>query len=223
VSDGEGQDLGPLPAGRHGYSREQVAHNQRERLIAALAQVVNERGYNEITIADVTAAAQVSRRTFYEHFDSKEACFLGAFDVVVEHLHRLVEEACRPIPDWTDQVVAGVGTVLDFFVAEPELARLCMVDSLTAGPVAAERYRDAITGFTPLLHPGRARRDSSLALPNSTEDTVVGSLASVMTRAIVSGEGAELKRLMPDFVAFVLMPYIGPKEAHRIADEASAA
>jgi AcrR family transcriptional regulator len=220
VSSEESQDLGPLPAGRHGYSREQVAHSQHERLIAALTQVVNERGYNEVTIADITAAAQVSRRTFYEHFDSREACFLAAFDVVVEHLLRLIEEATEPIPDWPHRVSAALAVVLRFFAAEPELARLCMVESLTAGPAVTERYREVILGFTPLLKPGREERAQAQALPDSTEDTIVGSVASVISRSIMSGETAELEKLLSDFIGFTLMPYLGPEEARRIAAEA---
>jgi AcrR family transcriptional regulator len=221
VAAEESRELGPLPAGRHGYSREQVSHNQRERLIAALAQVVNERGYPDVTIADITAAAHVSRRTFYEHFDSKEACFLAAFDTLVEYLHRLINDAIEPVEDWPHRVVAGLGALLRFFVAEPELARLCMVESLTAGPTVAERYREVIVGFAPLLKPGREGRSGAQSLPDSTEATIIGSVASVITRSIMSGEIADLEDLLPDFTAFVLMPYLGPKKAKEIAAAAA--
>ncbi len=217
----ESHELEPLPAGRHGYSREQVSHNQRERLIAALAQVVNERGYNEITIADITAAAHVSRRTFYEHFESREQCFLAAFDVVMAHLHRLIADATAPYDDWPHQVLAGLRAVLAFFASEPELAHLCMVDSLTAGPTVAEHYREEIFSFKPLLVPGRRERNSPRPLPDSTEDTLIGSVASVLTRQVVSAP-ADLEQLLPDFMAFILMPYLGPDEANRIAAEAAA-
>jgi hypothetical protein len=109
--------------------------------------------------------------------------------------------------------------LLRFFVAEPELARLCMVDSLTAGPAAAERYREVILGFAPLLQPGREERAAPRSLPDSTEDTIIGSLASVITRSIMAGETAQLEQLLPDFTNFVLMPYLGPGEARRIAEE----
>ena len=56
------EELGPLPAGRHGFSREQVAHNQRERLIAGLAEAIAENGYSGTTIAHITRHAAVSRR-----------------------------------------------------------------------------------------------------------------------------------------------------------------
>ena len=53
------EELGPLPAGRHGYSREQVAHHQRERLIAGLAEAVAEKGYAAVTLTDIVGHAKV--------------------------------------------------------------------------------------------------------------------------------------------------------------------
>ena len=127
-------DLGPLPSGRHGLTPEQVAHHQRERLIAALAEAVVSQGYAKVTITDITRLAAVSRRTFYEHFESKEACFLAAFEIVIEHVHRLLEEAIAPIADWPHQILAGLRALLGFFDSEPDLAHLCLVDALTACP-----------------------------------------------------------------------------------------
>src|SRR6187455_2663699 len=71
-------ELAGLPPGRHGLPREFVAHNQRERLIAGLAEAVAENGYAGTTIAHIPRQAAVSRRTFYEHFSSKDECFIAA-------------------------------------------------------------------------------------------------------------------------------------------------
>jgi AcrR family transcriptional regulator len=215
----ENEELEPLQPGSHGFTREQVVYHQRERLIAALATVVSERGYVDITVADITAAARVSRRTFYEHFEGKEQCFLAAFDVVVDHLHELISNAIEQVPDWPHKILAGLRATLRFFAAEPALAHLLLVDSLTAGPAVAERYREVIFSFGPLLEPGREHRTSSAPLPEA--DTVIGSIASVLARSIAVGETAELERLVPDFAEFILMPYLGPEEAARIAAEAS--
>lgn len=212
-------DLGPLPPGRHGFSREQVEAHQRERLIAGLAEAVAEHGYNPVTIGHITKAAKVSRRAFYQQFESKEECFLAAFEVVIEHMRELITEAIAPIPDWPHRVVAGLHALLAFLASDPTLARLCLVDSLTAGPAIAGRFGEAITGFRPLLEPGRAERRSPRPLPDSTEDSLIGALASLISRSVAAGEAERLPELLPDFVEFVLMPYLGPDEAHRLARE----
>jgi AcrR family transcriptional regulator len=69
----------PLPRGRHGLPREVVQSNQRARLLAGAAKAVEERGFASVTIGDIVRHAAVSRRTFYEHFASKEECFKAAF------------------------------------------------------------------------------------------------------------------------------------------------
>ena len=97
-----------------------------------------------------------------------------------------------------------------------------MVHSLTAGPAVAEHYREVIPSFVPLLKPGRTQRADSLALPDSTEEMLIGSLATALTRLIMADDIDNLDRLTPDLTAFVLMPYLGPEEARRIAAEAAA-
>ncbi len=219
----EEEELGPLPSGRHGFSREQVAAHQRERMIAGLAAAVAKVGYNAVTIGHITNEARVSRRAFYQHFDGKEACFLAAFDVVIAHLGELIRSAVEPEPNWPHRVVAGLRSGLEFFAAEPDLARLCMVESVNAGPAVAERFQEAVTGIASLLAEGRSERSNPRPLPASTEESLVGALVSMASRSIASGEPERLVDLLPDFAEFVLMPYLGPEEANRLAVAASSA
>ncbi len=159
------ETLGPLPAGRHGFSREQVAHNQRERLIAGLATAVAEKGYRAVTITDITKEARVSRRVFYENFEGKEECFLAAFEVVVGHIRELAAEAVAAIDDWPQRAIAAARAVLAFFADEPDLARLCLVESQAAGPAVSARFHEAVHEVVPLpgAGPRRARERSRAA------------------------------------------------------------
>ena len=210
-------ELGPLPAGRHGFSREQVAHNQRERLIAGLATAVAEHGYNAVTITHITKAAAVSRRVFYENFEGKEECFLAAFDVVAAHIRDLVAEAVESAPDWPHRAVAAAREVLAFLASEPDLARLCLVESQSAGPAMAKRFHEAVRELVPPLERGRSERSSERPLPPNTEDSTIGALVSLAARKVAAGEAAELGDLLPDFTQFILSPYLGPDEAERLA------
>ncbi|HYG96918.1 MAG TPA: helix-turn-helix domain-containing protein, partial [Solirubrobacterales bacterium] len=130
MEDGE---LRPLRGGRHNLSPEVVAFNQRERLLAAVARVTEERGYSEMTVADVIKLAAVSRRTFYEHFANKEAAFLAAYDAVDDHLHSVLAAAAEGREEWSDRVVAVIAALIDFFAGRPDLARLYLVEALALG------------------------------------------------------------------------------------------
>jgi AcrR family transcriptional regulator len=209
--------LGPLPAGRHGYSREQVAHNQRERLIAGLATAVAEHGYQAVTITHITKEARVSRRVFYANFEGKEECFLAAFDVVVDHIRELAAEAAAAKAEWPAKAVAASRAVLAFLAAEPDLARLCLVESQSAGPRIAARLHEAVQEVVPFLDQGRAERPGARELPPTTEESTIGALVMLASRKVAAGEAAQLEDLLPDFAEFILAPYLGAEEAVRFA------
>lgn len=215
------EELGPLPAGRHGFSREQVAHHQRERLIAGLAEAVAEKGYAAVTLTDVVKHAKVSRRVFYANFESKEQCFLAAFEVVVDHLRELVGEAVEGIDGWPLQALAATRAALAFLATEPDLARLCLVESRGAGPAVTARFNQAVGEMAPLLARGRAERPEGGRLPASTEDSTIGSLVSLVHRRVAAGETGQLEDLLPDCAELVLLPYLGAIEAARLARAAA--
>jgi AcrR family transcriptional regulator len=217
----EEEALGPLPAGRHGFSREQVAHNQRERLIAGLASAVAEHGYAAVTITHITKEARVSRRVFYANFESKEECFLAAFEVVVGHIRELAEESIATIDDWPHQAIAASRAVLVFLAAEPDLARLCLVESQSAGPAVTARFHEAVQEVVPFLERGRDERQGERELPPTTEESVIGALALLTSRKVAAGEAERLEDLLPDFAEFVLAPYLGAEEATRLARPAA--
>lgn len=210
-------ELGPLPAGRHGFSREQVAHNQRERLIAGLATAVAEHGYQAVTITHITKQAKVSRRVFYANFEGKQECFLAAFEVVVGHIRQLAAEAVAAIEDWPHQAIAASHAVLAFLASEPELARLCLVESQSAGPTIAARLHEAVHEVVPFLERGRAQREAERELPPTTEESTLGALIMLASRKVAAGEADRLEDLLPDFAEFILAPYLGAEEASRLA------
>jgi AcrR family transcriptional regulator len=220
---GEAEDYPPelarLPPGRHGLPREFVTHNQRERLIAGIAEAIAEYGYSGTTIAHITRAAAVSRRTFYEHFSSKDECFVAAYDTVMKELRERVSAAFDETEEWPEAIKAGIEAMLHFLAAEPNLARLCMVEALVAGPAVVERYDAAIQSFVPYFQEGREGRPPEVLsrLSPTTEEALVGGMVSLISRRIIAGKAEELEELLPDLVEFTLTPYLGSAEAAEIA------
>ena len=214
-------DLGPLPGGHHGLSPEQVAESQRERLLAGAAHAVAERGYRATTITEIVRAASVSSRAFYTHFDSKEECFLAAFDAVVAHLRDLAADAVEPVPDWPHKVIAALRAALRFFAAEPDLARLCLIEPITASPEIATHFRDVVVSCISYLEPGRAERAEAAELPESTEDSLLGGLIALTSRSILAENHDSLEQRLPDLIDFALSPYLGPEAAKELAREAA--
>jgi AcrR family transcriptional regulator len=205
--------LRPLHGGRHSIPADVLAHNQRERLIAALASCVAEHGYNATTITQITTAASVSRRTFYEHFAGKEECFVAAYDALDTYLGMLMAEAVEQHDGWPDQVAAALTALISFLASRPNFARMYLLESAVVGEaMAGPRERTALR-FVALLEPGRDRRD----LDPGIEDGLVGGIVTLLGRRLLVGDAAELERFIPAVIEFALAPYLGGDEARRTA------
>jgi AcrR family transcriptional regulator len=211
------EELGPLPGGHHGLSRKQILDSQRERLLAAISAEVVAHGYRATKLVDIVKLASVSTRDFYDSFDSKEDCFLAAFEIVDEYLRRLVSEAAAAEADWPSQVVSGLRAVLEFCAVEPDLARLCLIESVSATPTIALRFREAVLACIPALARGRGELPPGRTLPDSIEDSLLGGLISQTARRLLSEDPQALPDLLPDLVDFVLNPYLGAGRASELA------
>lgn len=208
---------GRVPPGRHELPREFVAQHQRTRIIEALAAEIEERGYRAVTVADIVRRAGIARNTFYENFSSKEDCFLAASEYAVAEALRRVLEAAEGVEEWPLQVKAGLSAFLGYVVAEPALARTCIVEALSAGPAAVERYERSIQAFVPFFRLGRDAAPGGAELPRTLEETIVGGIFWILYQRIVMGQMEGTEELLPELVEFALTPYLGPEEAKRAA------
>jgi len=151
--ESEPERAGPrkLPPGRHGLPRQFVLHNQRGRLVEAAMHVFGTRSFGEARVADVLERAAISRKTFYEQFADKEACFMAAYEAASVRVRDAVRVAAREQNGWDDSVHAGIEALLQFLASEPELARLLVVEVTGAGPSALRRRADAVRSFAAML------------------------------------------------------------------------
>lgn len=70
--------------------------SQRQRLLDAMIACCAEKTFPRTTIADIVAAASVSRTTFYKRFTGKRDCFDAAVDSCVGQLQAVAEARTRP-------------------------------------------------------------------------------------------------------------------------------
>jgi AcrR family transcriptional regulator len=203
------------PPGRQRLSRQFIAAHQRSRIIAALAEETTASSYRAVTVADIVRRAGIARNTFYENFASKEDCFLATQDLAVGEALRRVVEAAGAEETWEGRLAAGLGAFLAYVAEEPALARTCIVESLSAGDAARERYERSLQAFVPLFEIGRKMSSQREQLPGTLEETLIGGIFSVVYRRIVLGETEQIERLLPDLLDFALIPYIGAESAQR--------
>jgi AcrR family transcriptional regulator len=212
-----------LPRGRHGLPREAVADSQRVRILTAMIDVVAARGYTETRVVDVIGTAGVSRKTFYELFDSKEDCFLAAYDIL---LGRVLEEAesgfgLQPGAPWPERVEAGLRALLGHLAAHPEEARFALVEVLAAGPKALARRDAALRQFTGFIETGRS--ESTVDLPGSTAQTIAGGVSELLYSEVLHGAAARLPARLPELVFLIVLPFLGAERAAAERDRARVA
>ena len=205
-----------LPRGRHGLSREYIAEHQRARLFGAVAVVLDNKGYAGTTVSAVAGEAGISKSDFYNQFESKDDCFLAAYDAAVERLRAEVLLACGAREGWAPSVCAGLEAALAALSAAPAEANLLLVEGLCAGPEVCARFRRAVESFVPYLRQGALPAAGRDRAAPAADEAVVGGIASLVGRRVLAGEGARLNRFFPELAEFALSPYLGVAEARRI-------
>ena len=199
-----------LPPGRHGLPREFVLDNQRQRILTAVSEVVSDLGYAAMTVEDIIKAAGVSRRTFYEHFKSKEESFLASYEDISKQLMAAISAAFNRSDSFVTRVEDCMGAFLSLLAAEPAYANMCIVEVLVAGPSALERRNAVMREFAELIEKGAAEELPKPARPPAlTSETLVGGVHEVIYARILRGETAQLPNLLPDLTFSVLLPYVG--------------
>lgn len=177
--------------------------------MAAVADAVSETGYVAMTVEDIISLAGVSRRTFYDHFRSKEDAFLAAYDGVSAQLYAQVAGAYRGAPAGMEQLREALATFLQFLAREPAFAQMCIVEVLAAGDNALERRDRLMRDFATLFDEAGRSLGGHQVLPSLTAEAIVGGVYEVVYKRVQRDETSTLPDLLPDLLYFGVVPFVG--------------
>lgn len=210
--------LSQVKPGGHPLRREVVVHHQRERILAAVVELVAERGYRAVSVAAIIKQAKTGRLKFYELFDSKQDCFLAAYDAGLAEASSRAQAALEKAGDsFADRLDASIAALLGYLDERPDLARAMVVEAPLLGAAMADRKGSTLAAFEPLL--AGARADAKKAkLPADLEESILDGLYWLLYDAILTGKPKRLTKLRPALVEFALMPFIGPAAAQATAE-----
>ena len=174
-------DAGSEPAGH------------RERLIAAMAASIVEKGYRDTTVADVVRIARTSRRNFYEHFDDRDACFLALFDATNDAMMEQIAAAVHPDQRLNEQVDNAVDAYIENVIEQPVLYSSFVRELPGLGQAGAERGLATLERFAEMLIGlvDAARREQpqigARALTMDTAIIVIGGLRELAVISLQRG------------------------------------
>jgi AcrR family transcriptional regulator len=191
-------------------------------MLGAMVEVVGERGAPGASVAHIVDRAGISRRTFYEHFEDREDCFLAAFDYALARARETVVPAYTAGGAWRERVRAGLSALLAFFDEQPGLGALLVIDALGAGPRALARRTELLDALIAVVDGGRSEVRVGQEPPPLAADGVVGAVfnvlhARMLERRLGSGQAASapLLALVNPFMSMMVMPYLGTAAARR--------
>lgn len=123
----------------------------RQRLLDGLASAIEANGYRTTTVADVVRAARTSRRTFYEHFDSKEACFVALLTDANQDMILQISAAVDQRAPWPAQVRQAVSAWIECTESRPAITLSWIRDVPSLGTAARELQRDVMAALVTMI------------------------------------------------------------------------
>lgn len=194
----------------------------RARIFEAMACAVAERGFAAVTIGDIVRAGRISRRTFYEHFQDKEHCFVETYKTGCENGIAQIDAALRrlPDPDWRARLRISLETYLEILASEPHFARVLVIDVLGAGPRALEMRERIleiyVEHYRALRERARAQDPDVPDVPDEFLRGLVGGIAELVQQCLLENSPVNisdrLRSLTPTLVSFATALLTGGRE-----------
>ena len=183
---------------------------QRDRLVAAAGQLAAELGSSSIGVHHICQRASISRRTFYELYADREACFV---DVHQEAFGRLVGHVAEGVAaagaEWEDRAVAAIQALLSVWDADRILAHVCLVSAAGGSDETLALRRIVISQLTGMLAGAPAQ-------PLPTEPMLAGALGSVWElahQALTDDADDSIADLAGTAIYLMLAPFVGRRRA----------
>lgn len=173
-----------------------VAHDAapqvfRRRLLEGLAASIAERGYRETTVADIVRAARTSKRTFYDHFSTKEECFVELLSANNEDLVAALAQAVDPRAPWRDQVRQAVTAYVRTIEATPAITLSWIRELPALGEGARPMLRrgfERLSETIVALSDGPGLRDAGVPpLSPAAAIILVGGLRELTAQTVEDG------------------------------------
>lgn len=181
--------------------------DHRSRLLDALTLALTDQAYADVTIADIVAHARVSRRTFYEQFDNKDACLLALCERLSEQILGLIAAGYDPMADWVEQLNRVTDTYLQALQMQPTLVRTLYIELMQLGDVGLAVRRRISQRFAMFLimqvELARVREPGKRSLSPALATAIVGGVNELILQAIEEGRADRLSDLASTVSEFV--------------------
>jgi AcrR family transcriptional regulator len=206
----------PIPSGRSRLSRNEIARNQRLRILFATAEVAAEKGYTATTVADITGAARVDKRVFYTHFRDKQQAFLAVHELAFQQLMAVSASAFFSADTWPERVWQAMHAACQFIATHP-MPYVVYVESHAVGAPAIQRVEDSNAAFAIFLQEGiqqTANPQTRTAL-----EAIIAAIFEIGSYQFRHRKSSELSRYSFLCAYIALAPFLGVDAASELLAE----
>ncbi|MCU0925298.1 MAG: TetR/AcrR family transcriptional regulator [Hydrogenophaga sp.] len=180
-------------------SPDKLEKEHRGRLLQALGMVAADKGFAATTIADIVRQAGMSKRTFYEHFNSKEACFLALYRAVSASALRTLRDALKPDRSWHSELETALNAYFAHLSTGPRLLRTLFVEVHQLGEPGAAVRREVMQQLADfvrqVVHKPGLDGASGRVLSPTMAMAAVGGINELVLQAIETRQDLDLTRL----------------------------
>ena len=209
------------PGGRPtlAMAQQQRKRTQRQRLVTGMVEATNRSGYAKASIATVIAHAGVSRPTFYDYFEDRDACFLASILEVDGELREAVQSA---VADTAGQAAweAAVRAMVEYAAGEPARARFLMGEAMAGGPAAIAARDESAEQLATAISAAVERGSPSAPVADLDPRVLVGSVYRMVSIRLRRGglrrEEAVIGALADELIGW-LSAYARPASSRRWA------
>lgn len=192
-----------------------VQHANRERILDAVAQLVSEHGYTELTASAIAERADLPERAFLAHFKSKDEAFAAAVELGHVKGQAIVQRARAATGPWRTNVRNAVHALVEFLASEPYFTRLAFVDASLASPAMAHRTHEHISAYARLLFDGAPQRRRP---PLIAPEAAVHALVELGFHHAAHHTVGQLRSITNEIAYLALAPFVGVTEAVETAE-----
>jgi AcrR family transcriptional regulator len=184
--------------------------DRRSSVMDAMVQLALDKGYTNITDAEIARAAAVSTEAFHREFSSKEECLLAVVDEFAAEAHDAVRRATRNDAGWPEAVHKGVEALIGYCAAHPGLVKLSFIDLFDAGNGMVGRVSGVLDGFIKVM---TERIPEPQRAPKVAAEAIMGAIWAILSSYAPHDRLRYLPCLVDHLTFLILAPFIGPRNA----------
>jgi AcrR family transcriptional regulator len=178
-----------------------------------MLEAVGADGYENTSVRTVLDRSGLYRQAFYDDFRDKEDCYLQAYDAALGRVEREIRVAAATATDWHGELRAGLGAMLDFLDAEPDVGRALIVEVHPAGEAALVKRDAAMQRAREVIDRGRDAAAGATTPPAIAAEAAASGIHAVIHSRLAAGNRGGFRELLPEFMYVVVLPFFGPEAA----------